>query len=176
MLYGRGLDLSVTIDGPALSDTVWLWTRAPNGEPVRTACFREGDRRFAQHLESVTEPLAFWFATGRGRSTRHQLSLLLQPQIDAAAWRVTPPTYTGLAATEGSLGSDGFQVLSGSRIQLTVRSNRPLQDGHLEVVNQDGATNDVHLGETTEPYAVAFTWLATDDADLLLRVRDIRGV
>ena len=53
------------------------------------------------------------------------------PLIESARLRITPPEYANRAPYEGPLPKDGVSGLSGAKVDVFLRSNRPLAGGTL---------------------------------------------
>lgn len=177
ILYGGTAELSVTIRGAPVRDRVWLRTRLGNGGMQRAACFQEGDGRYAQRLENVTQPLAFCFAVGRARSRWHTVDLQLQPRVLRARVRLAPPPYTGLPPVEFPAGQADVAGVRGTQITLTLTSNRPLREGTLTLRRRgNGAADDrVIAADRVSERTAEFVWTLQEDAEARATLRDLQG-
>ncbi len=177
ILYGGSAELSVTIGGAPVRDQVWLLTRQGGRGVQRAACFQEGGGRYAQRLENVTQPLAFCFAVGRARSHWHDVELQLQPQVLQARVRLAPPTYTGLPGIEFPAGQADVAGVHGTRVTLTLTSNRPLREGTLTLHRRGGAVDDDQVIEARllSERTAEFAWDLQADAEAHATLRDLRG-
>ncbi|NLF85077.1 MAG: hypothetical protein GX571_03095 [Lentisphaerae bacterium] len=177
ILYGGSAELSVSISGAPVHDQVWLLTRQGSRGVQRAACFQEGGGRYAQRLENVTQPLAFCFAVGRARSRWHEVELQLQPQVLQARVRLAPPAYTGLPGIEFPAGQADVAGVHGTRVTLTLFSNRPLRGGTLTLHRRGSAGDDDQVIEArllAERTAV-FAWELQEDAEARATLHDLRG-
>jgi hypothetical protein len=177
VLYGGSAEVSATIGGLPVRDQVWMMTRRAGQKARRVACFQEGGERYAQRIENVTVPVEFCFGVGRARSRWHRVDVQLQPQVVLTRVRVLPPPYTRLPVREFPAGQEDLTGVHGSRVTLTLTSNRPLKDGALDIVRRrspDGVAQSV-AGRLVSERAIAFDWTLEADADVKAMVRDVRG-
>lgn len=175
VLYGHDLAVQAEIGGRELGGEVGFLTRA-GGRVHRAACFQDSATRFAQRLEGVIEPVEFCFTVGRARSRWHAVDVRLEPRIAAAEVQVVPPAYSGLPARRFFLGSEDLAGLKGSRVELTLTSNRPLLDGRLLLRPGNGdATVPAIPGEKTGEHSVRFAWTLDAPASAEITIRDVRG-
>lgn len=173
--YGGHLELTATITGAPIKNQVWLLTR-DGRKQHRTACFQETPDRFAQRLEHVVTPLDFCFTTGKARSPWQRVEVMLQPRIAVASLVVTPPAYSQLPPDRFVAGSKPLQGLRGSRIELTLTSNRPLLDGTATLQHRGPGMSEQRVsGRRTEPQVMAFEWTLSGPADIAVDLRDIQG-
>jgi hypothetical protein len=177
ILYGGAAEVAVTIRGMPVNDQVWLLTRRAGQKARRAACFQEGGGRYAQRLENVTVPLEFCFAVGRARSRWHRVEVQLQPQVVLTRVRLVPPAYTRLPVREFPAGQEDVAGVRGSRVTLTLTSNRPLKDGAATVLpRRTSATGEqVIEGRLVSDRSVAFAWTLEGDAEVKATLRDVRG-
>ena len=157
VFYGEDADLMVEILGQPINSQVWFMTRDANGNSFETACFQEGPNRFAQRLEKVVQPVEFSFRVGSARSKWHAIDLQLQPKIALASVAAIPPTYTNLPERTFLLGAEPLEGLRGTKLRLSVTSNRPLAGGRLQIAEagKSGKVMGVE-GEKTGPRTVSF--------------------
>ncbi len=178
ILYGGAAEVSVTIRGAPVADQVWLMTRRSGQKRAqRAACFQEGGGRYAQRLENVTAPVEFCFAVGRARSRWHTAELQLQPQVALARVRLVPPPYTRQPAREFAAGQEDVAGVRGTKVMLTLTSNRPLKDGSLTLSRPraDKGSEQVVEGRRVSERSTAFEWTLQDDAEAKATLRDVRG-
>lgn len=137
--YGGELEIRVSTSGPpieamnlillpasSLSSSTSSQASGPPSEGDRVPMFREADGSWRTLLSSVTEPSGYYLSADRARSVRYKIRVLTVPRIEDMEIKITPPAYTGLPPYIGVLPSDGIVGLPGSKVEMTVQSNRPL--------------------------------------------------
>ncbi|MEI6676538.1 MAG: hypothetical protein WCO57_15315 [Verrucomicrobiota bacterium] len=179
-VYGGDVLVAAEITGAALSQPVECLMRQPrSGEILRVPAFRESSTRFSRKLDGLTEPLEIAFACGKARSSWHPVEILLEPNILNGLIRLTPPAYTGLAASEFPLDTNEIAAVEGSTVTLELTSNRPLGSAILLLTPTavPGADPVPQSHPATLPAAqtAAFTWTATQSGRLSATLRDLRG-
>lgn len=177
ILYGGSAEVSATIRGAPVDAQVWMMTRRGAGKIQRAACFQEGGDRYAQRLENVTAPVEFCFAVGRARSHWHSVELQLQPQVVLARVRLAPPPYTRLPVREFPAGQDDVAGVRGTKVTLTLTSNRPLKDGSLTIERRRASPGSERTvaGRLVTERSAAFEWTLQEDAEAKATLRDVRG-
>ncbi len=177
ILYGGAAEVAVTIKGAPVTESVWMMTRRPGQKVQRVACFQEGGARYAQRLENVTAPVEFCFSVGRARSRWHSVDLQLQPQVVLAKVRLIPPAYTRLPVREFPAGQEELAGVRGTKVSLTLTSNRPLKEGIMTLASRATAkgAEQVISGRLVSERVVGFEWVLVDDALAKATLRDVRG-
>ncbi|MEX2580234.1 MAG: hypothetical protein WD342_14345 [Verrucomicrobiales bacterium] len=176
IFYGEDATVTVEITGGETSEPVRFLARRGD-EVFETVCFQDGPNRFAQRLERVVQPTEFAFAHGRARSRWHRIDLLLEPKVALASVTVTPPDYSGMPARTFLIGEEPLAALRGSRMKLSITSNRPLSSGDLEITPVEGnpLAGRAVAGKKTGPQTTTFEWRLDEEADLTVAIRDVRG-
>lgn len=176
VIYGGDAEISVEITGRPVKSQVWFMTRYKN-DVRRTACFQEsGGQRFAQRIEKVVSPVEFCFSTGKARSRWQSITLLMRPRISLALARLTPPEYANRPAREFFIGNEPLAGLKNSKVELTIKSNRPLLDGTMTIVPKNNPNGEeIVPGTKTDQNSVAFIWQMKEPSELQITVRDIQG-
>lgn len=175
VVYGGNAEVSVRIGGAPVRSQVWFLTRH-RGKVHRAACFQDSEGSYAQRMEKLVAPVDFCFATGRARSKWRPVELLLQPEIASVDVTIRPPAYTGKPKRQFKAGREELAGYKGSRVEMFVRSNRPLAESQLTIKSRRGLGSDkVVRGEKAGPNIMLFGWNLQDDAKLEVVVRDVRG-
>lgn len=107
---------------------------------------------FAQHLENVRTELLLHVHT-RNRwsvSPVSRLAVVLTPQYEQATLAVIPPAYTGLPEKSSTFTFNGATALKGTKVAFTLRSNRPLKEGRLQLATASGPPQIIAL-KTVDP-------------------------
>ncbi len=178
VIYGDDLAVSALHRGPEPTEPVAVMVRSPSGEH-RLPAFHDGEGRYFQTLENVTQPVEISFTTGRARSRWMPVEIRYQPRIGTTRLRVTPPAYTGRPAREFFPGEEGLRGLAGSRVDLYVTANRPLVGGVIRFSNPEApepATAGWSRPATVSgEHTVHFRWELEESGVLDVSVEDPRG-
>ncbi len=175
VIYGSDQVVGAIITGAPVRGPVQFVTRQ-TGQSHETPCFQGSPTNFAQRLERVMQPMEFCFRVGRARSRWHRVTVLLEPHIEAVEVRLTPPAYSLKPWRTFVLGSEPLAGLSGTRVELVVKSNRPLLKGALTVTPLDGISHAVTVaGVRTNGTGLAFAWAIERNARLSVMVTDVLG-
>ncbi len=174
VLYGDGVELNVEIGGGPVRDTVVLLTRVGN-DVQRAVCFQEGPSQFAQRVGNVIQPMEFAFGLGRARSEWHPIHVLFDPRVIDVKLEVEPPEYSGKPTRTVRLGDEPVAELAGSRLQLTLESNRPLRDGYLTVRAANGDDEREVSGRLLDTHRLQFDWDLAFAGEVTAVIRDVRG-
>lgn len=180
VVYGHPLDVSVTASGDVESaELVWL---SASGQQV-LPMFRETGGRWRGTIAEATEAGQYYIRTPAARSYRYRVDVVMVPQIQTVRFRITPPAYTRKPTYEGPAPQDGISGLAGTKVELTVTSNRPLAGGTLELVRPDAvpaATTRPATKVTLSPTASAApkvqgAFTLAESGKLMIKVRDVEG-
>lgn len=176
IFYGEDATATVEITGGDITQPVRFLTR--HGDDIfETVCFQDGPNRFAQKLEGVVKPTEFAFAHGRARSEWHKVDLLLEPKVALASVTVAPPAYARKPKRTFLIGEEPLAALRGSKITLSVTSNRPLHEGEISVSPsgaKEGSGKSIN-GRKGGAQTLTFEWTLEEEAELDVAIRDIRG-
>ncbi len=131
--HGRGANISVELSGPQIPSQADIVT-VRNGEKQRSPMFRSGETSFALPIERADTSCEFYIDTPAGRSRRYPFNVLQVPLFEKVELAYDFPKYTAWPAHQHTLDARGIQALSGSKVTLKVKSNIPLRDGRLELL------------------------------------------
>lgn len=175
VIYGDDQVIHVTVTGKKVSRPVRFATRN-EGHILESACYQAGPDAFVQRLERVMQPMEFCFILGKARSPWHRINVLYQPHVVAARVRIIPPDYARKPEKTFVLGTEPLQALKGSRLEMTVQSNRPLKTGELTLTPQDheGSARTI-TGTVTGQNEITFGWSVSSPALLSVMIHDIQG-
>lgn len=175
VIYGADQVIHATISGAAVDRPVRFATRK-GGQILESPCFQAGPQEYVQRLDRVMQPLEFCFLVGKARSTWHRIKILYQPHVVSARFRLMPPAYTHRPERRFDLGSESLKGLKGTRVEMTIQSNRPLKRGDLTVESADGqAHRQIVTGEITGHNAITCRWEIATRARLSLMIYDRLG-
>ena len=175
VIYGGKLELTAEISGAEIKSQVLFLTRSAEGIVHETPCFKLGKNKFAQKVERINEAIEFCFKTGRARSKWGKINLLLQPRISMVKINIQAPAYSMLADKKFFSGIDILKELKGSKIELTITSNRPLKSGYLKLVPEDMEKDRIIKGVEKTLHSIAFKWTLNEAAQLNFYIEDILG-
>lgn len=157
----------------------------PEIDPVTIPMFPRGDDRYVQDIESVEGNLTIR-AHNRSRralSPARQISVILNPEVEAATVSILPPAYTGIAEKKRDLDlgpgkSPTVNALIGSQVSFLLQSNRPLSDGSIGVRSSDPEQTETRLAPGTGEAENTVTAVieATESGRLIFDLRDISGL
>jgi len=138
VLYGAAQDIHATVTGGPV-EQLDLVVREPDGADEAMPMFEERDRTWRAQLTGIVSPMTYWVRAGKSaRSVRYRIEVINTPQIESVAVRLAPPAYTHLPPSEGLMPQGGIAGLKGTQVRITVRSNRPLSRGEMEMTNSSG--------------------------------------
>jgi hypothetical protein len=172
VVYGAGLDIRVTTEGPPVErlDLVLENDGAAHAETL--PMFREPDGEWRASLANVTTEGRYYLRCPSGRSERYQISVLTVPRLTSVRFRITPPAYTNLQPTEGPLPQGGLAGLKGTQVQITASSNRPLSAGAVDFVGQGHKESLVLKPSSSDSQEVTGTLQIRKAGKLQLQVID----
>jgi hypothetical protein len=130
VVYGSELEIRATVIGPPV-EQLELVLQSGNRQEPPLPMFPEADGQWRAVLAKVVEPTDYYVRAYRARSNRYHLGIITVPLIEDARVRVEPPTYANRAATEGPMPKEGVSGLPGTKVQIVLRSNRPLRGGTI---------------------------------------------
>ena len=131
VLYGKGLEVRVTVAGPLARDVHLIVTTATNTEKL--PMFPEANGTWRAQLSRLVENATYLARVERARSANYRIRVITTPRIEDVQFTITPPAYTHDASTTGPLPKGGLVGLRGTRIQVTAQSNRPLSGGEIRL-------------------------------------------
>jgi hypothetical protein len=139
--YGDGLDVTVAVSGPPVDELdLVLRLDADKQGSFREEIlplFSEGVGKWRASVAAVNASGLYYIKAPVTRSRRFKLECLTVPSIEGVKFRVIPPDYTRAAIYDGPLPENGLSGLVGTKVEVRVRSNRPLTSGSLEFTGGD---------------------------------------
>jgi polyhydroxyalkanoate synthesis regulator protein len=184
VVYGSGVDIRVVTAGGAV-DGVELVLLSGSAAERRTGpspadeevlpMFPESGAEWRATIANVTSPARYFVRARRARSARYDIEVITVPQFEAVTFRVEPPAYTRLPATEGPLPESGLAGLTGTRVQIVARSNRPLSGGSLAYVLADDRRESALVPTDTASDTAAGSFTITGTGRIELQLLDVSG-
>lgn len=169
VVYGSGLEIHTSVSGPPVDGVELVLEAAPvkdraaNAETRKSEpggrnalreeivpMFPEAEGKWRASVANITQPLTYFVRARGARSRKYAVEVQTVPLIEEVQVRIQAPEYTRQPIYEGPLPPGGMAGLAGAKVQLTIRSNRPLSSGRLryfagrsqhqiELVRQDPA-------------------------------------
>ena len=170
--YGEGVDVVAKLSSTPI-DELELVIQGENEQEI-IPMFSEGDSQWRATLFRVTEDLKYEVRSGRARSEKYDISLILVPEIADVQFRVSPPEYTRLGSTIVSAG-DGIRGLPGTRVEVMASSNRPLSGGKMTLTHKDEETA-VELTPRDNATEVSGEFQIQQSGKFEIRLTDVDGV
>jgi len=175
VVYGDPLEIRVRTTGPAV-DRVEL-VLCTNGATAQenVPMFPDADRLWRTTIAHVTEKGEYFIRAHRARSERFKIGLITVPELKGTRFRVTPPAYTHLKPYEGPLPQGGLAGLPGTRVEVWLRSNRPLSGGAMQFETQE-ATEQLPLQPVESGSSeVTGSFEISRPGKVVMRVTDVEG-
>ncbi len=136
---------------------------------------------FAQQLENVRTDLILRAHTPGDWSTSQErrLNVVLTPQFDHAVIAIAPPEYTGLREKSAPFTFNGATALKGSKVTVTLGSNRPLKEGRVQLTTASGKPQDIDLkvaDAVKKPNEVSGSFVADASGRMVFGIKDVDGI
>ncbi|MFA6243316.1 MAG: hypothetical protein WC655_20425 [Candidatus Hydrogenedentales bacterium] len=170
--YGEDFVIHVKTSGRAV-DNVDLVVEDRQGKTLsRQTMFDGGEEGFSQTLENVRDDAVYYAAIDRGRSKRYSLSLTKNPRFDSVVATYEYPPYTRLQPKTRLLAQPAeLKAYAGTKVTMSVTSNRPLKSGPLTV---NGEASE--MTPASDPRTVNGTFTLSKAGDFSAKLIDIEGL
>ncbi len=129
---GGSVEVVVTVGG-LKPETMSLVTQSRGERERPTPLAVLDDGRYSLLLEDLRRDTSYYVRANTGRSERYVITVDQAPQVKSVLLKLTPPQYTGRGAAFSQLGKQGIEGLAGTRVDLDIEGNRPLEGGRLVV-------------------------------------------
>jgi len=170
--YGQGVDIVAKLSSTPVDELELVIEGESEQEII--PMFSEGQNQWRATLFRVTENLKYEVRSGRARSQKYDISLILVPEITDVQFRISPPAYTRLGSSIVS-ANDGIRGLPGTRVEIMAASNRPLSAGKMTLTHQD-EEQVIELSPGDNAAEVAGEFLIEQSGKFELRLVDVEGV
>jgi hypothetical protein len=179
--YGDGLDVFVTPEGRRPIDAVELVLQPRSaaasdltGEVL--PMFQEPGGRWRAALAEVKDELRYFARARRVRSQKFSIAVRTLPEIEEVRFRATPPAYSGLPVLDGPLPDGGLAGLKDTRVEIRIRSNRPLQQATVTFIGREQSPREEQWLPVTEgAHEAAGTFTLDQPGRLEIQVIDQAG-
>lgn len=178
VIYGQGLDIHVTASGGLAEDVELVLepaaTDSQTGAEV-LPMFPESQNQWRASLSNVIEPMIYHVRTRDARSRRFTLSVITVPRIEEVRFRVVGPAYARIPVYEGNLPQRGLTGLPGTRVEMTVRSNRPLSGGSAFFIADSGEQSIELKTAASTPREARGEFFVNEQGRFSIGVTDVDG-
>jgi hypothetical protein len=169
--YGDAVQIMVTTTGKAPASVSLVFKSRRDGGVTELPAYETKANQYVQTLDLVTDDLVYYARVPGGRSKRYRLTVRTVPRIDGAFVGYEYPAYTHLRPERHALTDGQIKGYAGTKVTLTVVSNRRLSGGRLTV-----GKAEVDLVPETDAHRASGTFVLTEDAGFDAFVRDAEGV
>lgn len=174
VVYGSPFDVRARTEGSAVDRLDLVILAADSSASETLPMFEDADRSWRASVTNVTSPMNYYVRSSAGRSVRFHVDVMTMPKLENVRFRVTPPAYTNRPPYEGPLPQGGISGLPGTRVDVWVRSNRPLTVGTLKPASP-GSPAVPLAAESPEAFEVKGSFAIRDAARFQLTVTDREG-
>ena len=138
---GESLTLTATVRGRVQKAPAKLFVRPQRGgEKVVAMTSKTGAAgAFQYSIDDVSESFAYRVRSGDGQTPWHRITAVDRPRISEVKLTVTPPAYSKLPKEEKNSLPHAVRVLEGSEIEVSFRSDQPLDQMFLDFGNGQSA-------------------------------------
>ena len=176
VLYGSGLDVFVTTEGPPVEQVELILAGAEDDRAEALGMFPQQDGTWRAVLTNITVPGQYFVRAGRSRSARYALEVITVPMLGTVRFRVTPPAYTRHAAYEGALPQAGLVGLPGTEVYVWAKSNRPLSGGILKITGGETPVAVALAPQSPGELEVSGAFTLSTPGKFEVSVQDVSGV
>ncbi|MGD0517904.1 MAG: hypothetical protein ABSA26_10255 [Thermoguttaceae bacterium] len=132
VIYGKELEIRAKTIGPSV-DQAELVIDSGRGQESPLPMFPEPGGAWRAVLAKVTEPAEYFVRANRARSEKYHIRVITLPRIENVRLRIASPDYANRPPYEGPLPKEGVAGLPGTKVRISIRSNRPLSGGDMEI-------------------------------------------
>ena len=140
-------------------------------------------------FENVTRPLQYYISVKGVTSEQYHIAISNEPIVTQFQYRLNYPAYTQLQSQTLPANIGDIQVLFGTEVVFTGKSNKPLQEAHLtfeasgnvplEITEQQlqSAVMDEQVQETpTTPQIIQGSFVARQSENYRIHITDVDGL
>ncbi|NQT20971.1 MAG: hypothetical protein HQ592_14785 [Planctomycetes bacterium] len=124
---------------------VTLHYQFASGAPTRRRMKKMGDRTFRAHFASVTEGFSFVLEGGDHSTGRYTVEVIDRPQVETIDVAYEFPKYTDLAAYKQTSGQGAVAGVTGTKVSLAGRTNKPIRPGGAKIVLDNGTEHPLKV-------------------------------
>lgn len=175
VVYGCDLEVQASLSESTADDVELVWVD-DSGQQQTVPMFSAGEDHWRTVLARVEKPASYFVRSGRARSERYSVSVILVPEIRKAVARITPPEYTAMKTTTGPIPAEGIRGLAGTKVAFDIESNRPLSGG-LTTISHQATEQQVQLTpDEHKPNLATGSFQIQDNGKFEIFVTDVSGL
>ena len=143
---GEPLTLSAALKGRVPKTGATITLRDARGQRSLAMTAKTGATGAFQHaIEEVTDSFEYRVRSGDGQTPFQKITAVDRPKISEVKLKVTPPAYSKLPQEEKTALPSSVRVLEGSDVEVSFRSDQPLDQMLLDFGN--GKTTPLAAGK-----------------------------
>jgi hypothetical protein len=175
VVYGQPQKIVARVFGPAVDEVELVLVDQQSQDQVIVPMFPDSEKTWMTTLAEVTQSGRYFVRSHRARSHRYDLVVITVPQLTAARFKVTPPSYTAQRPYEGPLPQGGLSGLPGTKVEVALTSNRPLSGGTGRM-KTDTQTSAFELSpQEGDPNTAIGSFVIDAPGELECYVSDVEG-
>jgi hypothetical protein len=175
VLYGGGLDVFVTTEGPPPERVELVLSADDSVREEVLPMFQGREGHWRTVLARVTSDARYYARARRSRSHQFKIDVITIPKLVDVRFRVVQPEYARRAVYQGVMPEGGIAGLAGTRVQVWAESNRPLSYGTLTTAS-GGEEQNVRLEPVEGSPTVVSGWFEIHSAGpLSVGITDVAG-
>ncbi len=174
VIYGKELEIRAKTVGPSV-DQAELVIDNGRGQAQPLPMFPEPGGAWRTVLAKVTEPAEYFVRANRARSEKYRIRVITLPRIEGVRLRITSPAYANRPPYDGPMPKGGVAGLPGTKVRVSIRSNRPLGGGKMEITGRGQKTVVAMNPAVSGGQEAAGEFEITSDGKFECRVIDADG-
>jgi len=180
LLGGDSAELVFTITGES-PDSLFIHLQGySSADSVKTknVAYKDSSEKYRYTLEDVSQDyeyrafysaIYFWQPWEEITSKSYAISVTDRPVMEDLTITLTPPAYTGQTPIVQKGNQADISGLIGSRVDISLRSNRPLKNGTL-IINDQSTPMKIR-GKNAQG-----EFIIEDDGQFSIQLMDVRGI
>ena len=135
VIYGKELEIRAKTIGPPVEQAELVIDNG-RGQEQPLPMFPEPGGAWRTVLSKITEPAEYFVHANRAWSEKYRIRVITLPRIESVRLRITSPAYANRPPYDGPMPKEGVAGLPGTKVQVYIRSNRPLRGGKMEITGR----------------------------------------
>lgn len=160
LVGARGDDLTLTVrhEGMAPDEVEVFYTTVSGveGRETLSVVGRDENLQYRYVFKNAREEFSFYLTGGDDTTSEYGVRLIERPRVESAEMHIAPPAYTRLESFTVGGADRSAQVLPGSTVRISIKTNKPVVSARLMA----GET-EVARATAIEPYVAEFVAKST---------------